>query len=108
MASMPGTRTPARCFVHIASSLAYLSIAGNKPPGKPPTAETYTRAALPWFEYYAMDRKALKGAVKLIGLDSVAAMKIKKGEGPLASNDPVSPEHVVPLGDGQVVREGDF
>ena len=36
---------------------------------------------LPWFDYYGGDLTALDGARKLAGLDSVAATKVKKGEG---------------------------
>ena len=47
----------------------------------------YTEAGLPWFDYYGGDLKALAGAKKLAGLDSVAAKKLKKGEGVLADNE---------------------
>jgi hypothetical protein len=97
-----------RCFVHITSSLSYVAITGSAPPHEPPTARQYTNAGLPWFEYYAADKQALAGAAKLSGLDSVAAKKIKKGEGILGENEPVIPHQVVPLGSGHPVREGEF
>jgi hypothetical protein len=65
-------------------------------------------AGLPWFEYYARDKQALAGAAKLAGLDSVAAKQIKQGRGVLGGNAPVAPHRVVPLGDPQSVREGEF
>ncbi len=98
-----------RCFIHIVNSLQYLAITDNAPPTQPPTAESYTRAGLPWFEYYDSDLKALDGAKKLAGLDSVAAKKIKKGEGPLVGNEPVDPKFIKKLGKTKnVVREGEF
>ena len=97
-----------RCFVHITSSLSYSAITGSRPPHEPPAAQDYTDAGLPWFEFYAADKKALTGAAKLAGLDSVAAKRIKKGEGVISGNASVAPKHVVQLGDGHRVREGEF
>ena len=62
---------------------------------------------MPWFDYYGGDLKALSGAKNLAGLDSVAAKKLKKGEGMLADNEAVEPKVVKKLGKGQV-REGKF
>lgn len=101
--------TRSRCFVHILNSLQFFAVSGSEPPGEPPTAKQYTNAGLPWFDYYAADQKALEGAKKLAGLDSVAAKKLKKGAGLLKDNDPLSPGFVKKLGEGKpVVREGEF
>jgi hypothetical protein len=97
-----------RCFVHITSSPSYFAVTGSRPPHEPPTAEEYTNAGLPWFEYYGGDKKALAGAAKLAELDSVAAKAIKKGEGILPGNQPVVPANVVSLSGKQTVREGQF
>ena len=96
-----------RCFVHIVNSVQYLEVTGERPPSMPPSAADYARAGLPWFEYYAGDLAVLSGAASLAGLDSVAAKKIKKGEGELGDNGPVQPERIIKLQDGQV-REGEF
>ncbi len=96
-----------RCFVHILNSMQFFSVTGMEPPSLPPTALDYTNAGMPWFEYYGADGKALAGAMKLAGLDSVAAMKLKQGKGMLENNDPVRPAKVVKLS-GDRVREGDF
>ncbi len=96
-----------RCFVHVLNSVQFLQVTGVEPPAKPPTAREYTEAGLPWFEYYGGDRTALDGAKKLAGLDSVAARKLKQGEGVLADNDPVSPAVVRRVGAARV-REGEF
>ena len=99
--------TPSRCFVHIVNSVQLLHLTGCQPPGKPQTAQDYTAAGLPWFDYYEGDLKALEGAKELAGLDSVAAVKLKKGEGFLPDNDPVTPAVVKKL-NRSMVREGVF
>lgn len=97
-----------RCFIHILNSVQYYSVTGRKPPTEPPTARAYSEAGLPWFEYYDRDRTALNQFSKLQGLDSVSALKRKKGEGPLAGNDPVQPAVIKKLSVGDsVVREWD-
>lgn len=103
------TSTRSRCFVHLLNSLQYLHVTGAEPPTRPPSASDYTEAGLPWFEYYAADRKALQGAGKLLGLDSIAAKKVKQGKGALEGNEPVSPTNVKKVSaGGTTVREGDF
>lgn len=86
-----------RCFVHIANSLVWRSITGEHPPTTPPTAEEYTRAGLPWFEYYDDGATALEGSEALAGLKSVLQMGKQKGDVPLPENAPVTPENVVEL-----------
>jgi hypothetical protein len=87
--------TISRCFVHILNSTQYLAVTGSAPPTVPPTAEAYSKAGLPWFDYYAADLTALKGSQKLAGLDSVAAKGVKKGESALPENAPVTGEKVL-------------
>ena len=88
---MRGTRRPgSRCFVHIVNSVQLLHLTGCQPPSEPPTAQNYTNAGLPWYDYYGGDLKALQGAKELTELDSVASVKLKKGEGFLPDNDPVT------------------
>ena len=101
------TLTYSRCFVHIVNSVQLLHLTGCQPPGEPQTAQDYTAAGLPWFHYYGGDLKALEGAKELAGLDSVAAVKLKKGEGFLPDNDPVTPAVVKKL-NRSMVREGVF
>ncbi|MYC23945.1 MAG: hypothetical protein F4X62_20970 [Caldilineaceae bacterium SB0662_bin_25] len=101
------TSVRSRCYVHIVNSVQFFRVTGAHPPSMPPTAQEYTKAGLPWFEYYGGDLKALEGAEKLAGLDSVAVKKLKKGEGVLADNEAVVPKVVKKLGKGKV-REGEF
>ena len=96
-----------RCFVHVVNSVQLLHLTGSKPPRMPPTARDYTARGLPWFAYYDGDLEALEGAEQLAGLDSVASVMLKKGEGFLSDNDPVTPSVVKKLGQTNV-REGVF
>ena len=95
-----------RCFVHVLNSVQFLHVTGAEPPHRPPTAAEYSEAGLPWFEYYADDQRALEGARKLAGLDSVAAQSWKKGVRP--ENEPAFPKVVKTLTPGASVREGRF
>ena len=95
-----------RCFVHVLNSVQYLHVTGAEPPHRPPTAAEYSEAGLPWFEYYAEDRRALDGARELAGLDSVAQKSWKKGFPP--ENEPAFPKVVKTLTGGASVREGRF
>ena len=96
-----------RCFVHILNSVQLVHLTGCEPPGKPRTAQDYTAAGLPWFDYYGNDLSALEGAKKLAGLDSVAVTQLKTGKGFLKDNDPVKPTVVKRLSK-LMVREGAF
>ena len=95
-----------RCFVHIFNSVHFLDVTGENPPQEPVTAQDYSEAGLPWFDFYGGDLEALTGAAKLAGLDSVAAKSLKAGDGVLPGNAPVAPR-VIPLS-SRPVREGDF
>ena len=95
--------------MHILNSLQYAAATGHKPPIYPPTAADYTRAGLPWFDYYGAESTALEGAVKLANLDSVAAQTIKLGLPPMDENESTQPKIVKAIGPGSVViREGEF
>ncbi len=54
-----------RCFVHILNSVQYFVVTGEELPCRPPTAMAYTRARLPWFEFYRGDRNTLAGGCML-------------------------------------------
>jgi hypothetical protein len=104
------TSVHARCFVHLLNALQYRSVTGNAPPTVPPAAKDYAAAGIPWFDYYAADLKALEGAAKLAGLDSVAVKGIKSGKKSLPENDPVTPGKVVALRPGApgAIRDGEW
>ena len=100
-----------RCFVHLLNSAQYRAVTGGAPPYEPPTAAEYTRAGLPWFEYYDADRSALEGAPRLAHLDSVGVRRVKEGRAPLddgTSAEP-KPEQIGRLGPKRhAIREGAF
>ena len=105
---MRGRRQFGRVALCISSTVfSFVHLTGCKPPGRPRTAQDYTAAGLPWFDYYADDLSALEGAKELAGLDSVAPAMLKKGEGFLQDNDPVTPAVVKKLSN-LMVREGTF
>ena len=101
------TAVRSRCFVHILNSLQYLSVTGTEPPQRPVTAGDYTDAGLPWFDHYGGDLTALEGSKKLLEMESVGVLNVKKGKGPLADNDPLPPMSRKNSG-GHIVREGPF
>lgn len=100
-----------RCFVHLANAMVWRAITGDTPPTVPPSAAEYTRAGLPWFEYYAGDQVALAGGSGLQRVKSVMELGKIKGDVPLPENDPVEPTEIVRLRAGLQpgqVREGAF
>lgn len=105
------TDTFSRCFVHLTNSLVWRSITKEDPPTTPPTSAEYTRAGLPWFEYYDESKVALKGSERLKGLKSVFGLGKERSDVPLPENEPVDPNVVVTYRVGlkeDQVREGVF
>ncbi len=90
-----------RCFVHIANSMVWSEITGSTPPTVPPTSTEYTRAGLPWFDWYD-DRKPVAGSRTLAKLKSVASMAETKNQIALPENASVPPGRVVALRAGSV------
>jgi len=104
-------RVSSRCFVHIANSLVWRSVTGQEPPTVPPTSAEYTRAGLPWFDYYAEGRTAVEGSGVLGALKSIFTLGKEKGDVPLPENEPVDTSNVVGLHEKPTtatVREGTF
>ena len=97
-------RHSSRCFVSIANSAQWSAITGERPPTEPPTAAAYTRAGLPWFDYYGGDNEAAVGAKKLAGLASVAEMGKRKGESLLPENESIDVRHLIQLRDSNSDR----
>lgn len=96
-----------RCFVHLANSVVYQAITGQNPPHKPPTAKDYTKAGLPWFDYYT-DRPAVSGSGILRKLVSVGTKMVQKGV-LLPSNEPIQPGVIRRVGPRRIaVRDGQF
>ena len=86
-----------RCFVTLLDAAQWQEITGGEPRTRPPTADDYTSAGLPWFDYYA-DAPTLAGAPALSGLKSVAEIAEEKGDDPFDANSALAPKQVVQLG----------
>ena len=57
----------------------FFAVTGAEPPNKPPTAADYSKAGLPWFDYYGGDKAALEGANVLgVPFDFTAAPVVAK------------------------------
>ena len=94
-----------RCFVHICNSLTWRAITGENPPTTPFTASQYTKAGLPWFEYYDERHQALSGSEVFGKLKSVARKAHENGES-FWDNLPVQPNLTVRIGpSANTVRE---
>ncbi|MCR5085522.1 MAG: hypothetical protein K6A65_08495 [Succinivibrionaceae bacterium] len=59
-----------RVFVHLLNSSMWSGVTGEAMPRSPVSAEDYTKAGLPWFDYYS-DGEAAEGAALLSGVKSV-------------------------------------
>jgi hypothetical protein len=91
--------------------MVWRAVTGEDPPTVPPTSAEYTKAGLPWFEYYADGAKAVEGSEILAKVKSVAALGKEKGDVPLPENQSVNVEKVIQLRKGLKqgqVREGVF
>jgi hypothetical protein len=102
-----------RCFVTLVDADQWRAITGEPPPTKPPTAADYTKAGLPWFDYYAADAETLPGSKKLALVKAVAEMAAEKGEQVLGTDGHVDPKNIISLKPGkaespqaQAVHEG--
>lgn len=96
-----------RCFIHVLNSSQWVAATGKAAPGRPPTAADYTKAGLPWFDYYDDNLSVLSGTKKLSGLDSVTAKGVKLGDKALPQDDPIeSPKVVFLNGSSATIKEG--
>ncbi|MDX3782723.1 hypothetical protein [Streptomyces europaeiscabiei] len=99
--------TPAgRIFVHLVTPPEWRRITGEAPPPSPVDRAAYTRAGLPWFDYYDQDGHDLGPA------DALGAVK-PVGDWLGDDLDPwqaPAPGQVRPLGDapGRPVQDGDW
>jgi len=100
-----------RCFVHLTNSIAWRAITGEAAPTMPPTAKQYSKAGLPWFDYYDERANAVEGSSVLNKLKSAFGIGKEKGETPLPENESCEPQVTVPLKPKRSpheVREGTF
>jgi hypothetical protein len=100
-----------RCFIHIVNSASWTDVVGEKPPTLPPTAREYTKAGLPWFDYYDKEQEVLNGSKNVAHLKSVKAMGNEKRTNPLPENESVTVSNLVNLRSGlkpNQVRESEL
>jgi hypothetical protein len=77
-----------RCFITIVNTV-WPSVTGETSPSVSPTASDYTKAGLPWFEYYDPGAVALRGSDTLARVRSVKALSESKGVPVLPENQSV-------------------
>ena len=98
-------RETSRCFVTIANAEQWIDLTGEEPPITPMSASDYTKAGLPWFNFYGGDKASIKGAKKLGKIKSVNQINSKKRTGFLGlwkKDLPVNNPKVVSLGKRRV------
>ncbi len=83
--------TRERCFVHLVNSTQWEQLAGSAPPGKAPSAADYSRAGLPWFDWYS-DRPAIDGGTRLRDIQTVLELGFGQQERPLDENESFPPQ----------------
>ena len=89
-------RHASRCFVSIVNSVQWMAITEEPPPTEPPTAQQYTKAGLPWFDYYGGDAEAMAGSEKLKAVASVGQISKEKGNA-LPENETLDVGRVIRL-----------
>ncbi|MFF4525191.1 hypothetical protein [Streptomyces bluensis] len=95
-----------RVFVHLVTPPEWRRITGEAPPPSPVDRAAYTRAGLPWFDYYDQDAQDL---APTNALGSVRPVGDWLGDDHEPWQQP-SPHQVKPLGDvsGKPVGDGDW
>tara|TARA_R110001583_G_C5670239_1_gene410774 strand:- start:11771 stop:12763 length:993 start_codon:yes stop_codon:yes gene_type:complete len=95
-----------RCFLHTVNSEHWEALTGLAMPDRPITAKRYKEAGIPWFEYYAEDKKPLPGSkllksLKSLGQKSEPATAVEIGE-------PITLEPIIALSLQGRVSDGEF
>ena len=91
-----------RCFVTLANAEQWMAVTGEEPPLSVMSAADYTKAGLPWFDYYDGDRKAIDGAKALGKIKSIKQLG-KKRRDPVWPKDAMGkPKYIKAIGKGQV------
>ncbi|WP_217545129.1 hypothetical protein [Streptomyces sp. GbtcB6] len=101
------TQTPAgRVFVHLVTPPQWHRVTGEAPPPSPVDRAAYTRAGLPWYDYYDQDARDLAPTDTL---EAVKPVGDWLGDDLEPWQQP-SPGQVVPLKDaaGEPVEDGDW
>jgi hypothetical protein len=93
-----------RVFVHLIHAKDWKAITGSAPPNEPPAAAAYTKAGLPWFDYYGHDQDGLEGGGTLSDLKSVGSLFADKVGVLLPDSHDVDTGPTIALGPGRQPR----
>jgi len=69
------------CFVMLANANQWMSMTGEEPPLSPVSAKKYSKAGLPWFDYYDGDRAAIKSAKRLGKIKTIRQLARERRSG---------------------------
>ena len=94
-----------RCFVHLCNFLVWRQITATNPPHPPVTAKEYSKAGIPWFDYYQDNLPALKGSKQLAEVKSVMTLGMENNTQPLPENTSITPTKIVQYGNARRPRK---
>lgn len=97
-----------RCFLHTVNSEHWHALTGLSMPTKPITPKDYQAEGIPWFNYYADDKKPLPGSKVLNSLKSLGTAKYSKHKYVDISSPITSIEPVIDISPKQRVSDGEF
>ena len=86
-----------RCFITIVNAALWATVTGEASHSMPPTASDYTKAGLPWFDYYNPDALAMPGSEALQQLQSVKTITQATGAAGWPEDPPVDRPRIIPL-----------
>ena len=90
------TSRTSRCYVHLCLAEDWKRLTGTQPPHQPPTAQDYTRAGLPWFDYDG-GKPAVEEKTALAGVKSVSTLIGEKTGLEIPDNATLDPAKVMRL-----------
>ena len=93
-------KTSSKCFVHIANSLEWHTITGEKPLAAPFTVKEYREFGFPWFDFYNDNLQALTGSRALENLKSAAEKNRAGGWAQNTQNESIEPRNIIALRNG--------
>lgn len=92
------TRETQRVFVSLWNASSWAELTGRPTPTQPPTAETYAKSGLPWFQYYGSDQGVHQGSETLSQVKSVGRIYKEETTQQLPGSKDVPVSSVLTLG----------
>lgn len=100
-----------RVFVTLVHAKDWKTLTGEVAPNRPPTAQEYAQAGLPWFAWYGVDQP-LPGGKTLAGVKSVGGLHKEKTGAELPHSKDVDTGEPITLGAGNkpagLIKKGDW